>query len=63
MNFSKLLTFVFNDETGIEFLQKNNVIKVSEMCENGHIMFIKGLRWLCQKISGRKKKGLRVIIG
>jgi hypothetical protein len=30
------------------------------MCENGHIMFIKGLRWRCQKISCRKKKGLKV---
>jgi len=28
MNFSELLTVVFNDDTGIAFLQKNNVINV-----------------------------------
>lgn len=44
MNFSKLLTVIFNDntiDTGIAFLQNNNVIKVSETCENGHTMFIR----------------------
>lgn len=60
MNFNELLTVVFNNDTAITFLQKNNIVKTSEICENGHIMFIKGSRWRCQKRSCRKEKGLRV---
>ncbi|XP_060864281.1 uncharacterized protein LOC132940567 [Metopolophium dirhodum] len=60
MNFTKLLTIVSNRDTGISFLQQHNIIKVSEVCENGHIMSIKGSRWRCQKRSCRKEKGLRI---
>jgi len=44
MNFTELLKIVSNSDTGISFLQQHNIIKVSEVCENGHIMFIKGSR-------------------
>jgi len=60
MNFNELLTVVFYNNTAITFLQNNNIVKTSEICENGHIMFIKGSRWRCQKRSCRKEKCLRV---
>ncbi|CAI6365398.1 unnamed protein product [Macrosiphum euphorbiae] len=60
MNFTELLSIVSNSDTGISFLQQHNIVKVSEVCENGHIMFIKGSRWRCQKRSCRKEKGLRI---
>jgi len=49
MNLTGLLSIVSNSDTGICFLQQHNIVKVSEVCENGHIMFIKGSRWRCQK--------------
>lgn len=60
MNFNDLFNEVFNEDSGIRFLQKKNIVKIIEICENGHIMSIKGSRWRCQKRSCRKEKGLRV---
>lgn len=56
MNFYNLVSVVFNDDTRI--LQNTNIVKVNEMCVNGHVMSIKDSR--CHEISGRKEKSLRV---
>lgn len=51
---------VFDDHTGITFLQDKSKIKINETCDNSYEMSIKGSRWRCQKRSCRKEKGLRV---
>jgi len=56
MNFNELSTVVFNDDTWISFLQNKNKVKVSEICENDHLMSIKVIAMACQKRSCRKGK-------
>lgn len=49
MNFANLTTIIYNEDTGIQFLQNKNIIKTNEICENNHEMIIKRSRWQCHK--------------
>ncbi|CAI6362106.1 unnamed protein product [Macrosiphum euphorbiae] len=60
MNFKDLLTQVPDINAGIQFLQSKNIIEMTNTCDNGHEMFLKGSRWRCQRRDCRKEKGIRV---
>lgn len=44
MNFNDLLTQVPDVNAGIQFLQSKNLIEMTNTCENGREMFLKGSR-------------------